>query len=516
MCYNLIMKKFISKNYFYIIYFIIYLYIIINGIFSLRSNDIGNTEIILFIFAITFVMLLFLFLKLKYSVINDKNIPKIFIVCSIVIGSIYLFASPLYTGSDEENHMYRAYEISDGIFKTNVNDGIVGSNLPRSMYDAYIESGGHKNINYDDISAMINKNIEGDKKIKYGFNWMSQYTNTSLYSPVQYIPQVIGFSIAKLFNFNVYFMGLMGRMVNLLFFCVLCYYGLKNIPRNKVFYMLLLLCPNIMNCATTLSCDGALIASIFLFLSIIYKTIYNKEKLNINNIILLSILVIFISASKIVYLPIIFSLFLLKKDNFKNKKNKYCILIPLVIIGVILNLLWLRCTNIYFETDYSNSFLQKDFIFDNIFRYLYIVIKTYISNGYIYLRDIFVGDLMYHGTLDIPDVISYIYLLIVLISLFDKKEKYIVKFSIFNIIASVIIIGLISTSLYVQCTAVYAKVGLDNIIGIQGRYFLPIMLLLPFTINKFKSIKISNNFYYYSLLIVNILVINYMMLEFII
>ena len=67
---------------------------------------------------------------------------------------------------------------------------------------------------------------------------------------------------------------------------------------------------------------------------------------------------------------------------------------------------------------------------------------------------------------------------IILDNSFENKVEKSTKF-ILGIILGVIII-LILTSLYVQWT----PFGLSKIDGVQGRYFIPILLLLPFILDN--------------------------------
>ena len=69
---------------------------------------------------------------IKLKKINDEKIPKIFVFTVLVLGIIYLFLSPLFTGSDEHNHYYRIYEITEGVLVTPT-DEVVGSELPESL-----------------------------------------------------------------------------------------------------------------------------------------------------------------------------------------------------------------------------------------------------------------------------------------------------------------------------------------------------------------------------------------------
>ena len=60
---------------------------------------------------LAFLLFIYLMLKNKIKELNDYNIPRIFVITSVIFGSIFLFSSPMFSGSDEHNHYYRIYEM---------------------------------------------------------------------------------------------------------------------------------------------------------------------------------------------------------------------------------------------------------------------------------------------------------------------------------------------------------------------------------------------------------------------
>jgi uncharacterized membrane protein len=87
------------------------------------------------------------------------------------------------------------------------------------------------------------------------------------------------------------------------------------------------------------------------------------------------------------------------------------------------------------------------------------------------------------------------------------KKQLSVKSSIIMSVISVAIVGLIYTSLYVQWTP-YAN---PNIIGVQGRYFLPFIPLLFIVIGNFikKDFKMKENSIT-QLILITAIIVNYM------
>lgn len=516
-------QNFFLKNlYNMILIMTVFIFLIINLYdFKYKVNlnqivDLNKYYIIFIILLILFSTLIFIICK-KNNEIDNEKIPKIFLLSCIILGTVYVFIAPLFTGSDEHNHYYRIYEISEGIFATPTNK-VVGSKLPKSLSETFIiGSGNNTTIKYKDIKKMWNIKLNSSNKVQYGNSYVDSYNNTALYSPIQYLPQVIGFLLAKLLGLRPYIIGLLGRLFNLFFYTLLGYFCLKNIPKSKLFYMLILLSPNMLQCATTLSADSFTNSIFLLLISIIFKLCYSKDKITKKEKYLVLILSVIISLCKIVYLPIVFLVLLISDEKFVNgKKEKKLYCMVTIILSVFISFVWMGFTDGIFKIAYDKTDFQKQFILHNLFSYIIIFMRTMVNYIIKYVECLFVGTTMYHSQLKIPSIISFIYVILVSISLLNDKNKY--KFDnykkAFISIIGIIIIGLISTAIYIQCTAQYYSVANSTIEGIQGRYFIPIIFLIPFIFN-FKRMKINEKKLYKGVLCINLITYFYIVNQFI-
>ncbi len=511
---------FFTKNIYQIfLLFVVIMFFLINFYdlrYKLSLNSSLDKYYVIFIL-LSIILSVGVFIMCIKAKIADEKIPKIFVVTAIVLGVVYLFLSPLFTGSDEHNHYYRIYEISDGTLVTPT-DKVVGSQLPQSLSETFTKASGHNTtVKYENIRDMLNIELNRSNKTEYGDLWTNSYNNTALYSPVQYFPQVIGFSVAKLFDFGPYLIGMFGRAFNLIFYVVLGYFSLKLIPKAKMFYLLILLSPNMLQCATTLSADAFTNIIFLLLIALLFKICYSKDKIDKRKELLLLILCIIISLCKIVYLPIVFLILLINSDKFKKgNKGKTIFSILTILLSVIAGLLWMSYTDGVFDIAYDKTEFQKDFIFNNMLNYVVVFVRTFANYIIKYIECLFVGTTMYHSQLNMPAFISFFYIILVALALLkdNVKNKLNVSKRVIIAFVGIIIVGLISTAIYIQCTAQYYSVGNSTIEGIQGRYFIPIIMLIPFVF-QFKNIKLNNKILYISSLMINLITWFYMINQFI-
>lgn len=443
-----------------------------------NSQSFNNYKVCAIVAYCAFCIVLFVSFYFLNKFIALKKVPihKKFFILALCFGALHLFLIPFLMGADEQGHFCRAYEISQGDLFTPIDDsGNVGNVLPSSLKEL-------KNVCNDDFKYTNLKNgLSIPLNQNETENYKNYYISISLYSPVQYLPQAIGILFARILNFNVYWIGMMGRIFGFLFWLITCTYALKIMPIKKNFCMLLLLSPICIGYATTLSGDMMLNAMIILLISKICKFRYEKKILNKKDIILLGVICCIISLCKVVYFPIVFSIFFIPKECFKDRKKYYKVLAIIVLISIIISFAWfIYSNNNYLESYYNNADLQKQFILHNPFRYVTIMCKTLLNYAVVYLT--------YSSQVNIYPIISVLLWGILACSLLNLNDTRLEKLKRHEkmLVASIVLftIILIFTAIYIQFTAMTVGVGNDLVEGIQMRYFLPLIIILPLIVNK--------------------------------
>lgn len=499
---------------------------------KLNAAAVAKEKYFLVFLIVAIIISVGLFLLINFVHKKKWPIHKVFLVLALSLGSIYLVLSPLFTGSDEHAHYYRIYEISDGILKTEVHNQIVGSNLPESLAETFTNGvtgnaviSRNKNIKYQDELDMAQIALDKDNKTLYGRGWEKEYPNTALYSPIQYLPQVVAFSMAKAMDLGPFWIGYIGRIFTLLTYVIIGTIALKYLPRLKIMALLILLSPSLLVSATTLSADSFTNILIFAFISFILYFRYEEKKISLKMKVLLVLLSLLIASCKIVYLPFLLLLFLLKADNFQSKKEKNIFVSIVFLLGCIINLIWMGMTDIYFETYYQNTKLQESHILSNILGYFIVVLRTYMNQTVSLALNMFGGSELYSANLPIYPLISLAYLVLVFLAFFCKEQKK--KYEVTNlrwhgntlvILVLLATLALLTTAIYIQCTATFIKVDNPVVIGLQGRYYLPLILGLFILLKKDKlKIHFSNaniligssivvHFYFFAQMLVNFLI----------
>ena len=487
------------KNLFYIFIFI-FLFNINCSYNYLNANNDDTKFLIFFVFSL--ILSSFFFIFYLYSEYKHIKIEKIFLISFTIIGLSYMIFLPYSEVPDESSHFFRAYEISQGHLMSDKNDMNYGGRIFESdIKNMYIRVNSYSNL-LSNISKP--KTISDTKEF-------IPFPGSALYSFISYFPQSLGMWVGNLFNVNYLILAYFGRLFNFIFFVIVTYLSIIYIPIKKISLYFITFLPIIFQESISLAVDPIIISTSFLLIAICLDIKFRDENNNITlkEIILLYLLIVFISCSKITYLPICFIVLIIPKSKFR--RNGLVIIISLLILSIVLNMICLKVGMSYSNqkwTDSINEVEQIKFVLNNIFDYLYIFFNTLFRNVSDYF-DTMIGRNLSWFDIHIPYFSYYINIILFIIFFIFDNNNYSVNFNIKSIIFIIvsITIGLIFTALYVSWTPVANKI----VLGIQGRYFLPILLyILILFSNKLTKLDFNliNNYIFIVLIMINILVLN--------
>lgn len=488
--------SFIRKNFNFLLFILIIISFDLLFIYS-KNNDkfVNPTNGIYVILAISNILLILLYSFVFYK-LEKIALEKLYLIIVLPIGMILLLLFPPSTIPDENSHLLRALEISQGHLISAKKDGTQGR---------YFDSNIEKIIfaqNYKLVSEVKNLKKSG-KKSFYSFS------NTSLYAFVCYIPQSMGVLFAKIFDLPFIFYTYFGRLLNFFVFILLSYNAIKFIPYKKMTLFFILLFPMVIQEAVSLSPDALTISMTAFFVSYVMHLKIRKQEIKKSEIAILFFSSIVLSLCKIVYLPLCFLVFLISKNCFRTLKRKNMILITIMIVAVIINLLWLSFSSRFLPSVPNlNSSMQLHYILCNIPKYIGVVSKTFFNyyQDYIYSSvGIFLGNFEVQLS-KFP--IDALLILFIIVLLFDnnevkKKDKLNLIESSYVFMTIFAIIILINTSLYIQWTPLKN----DVVLGIQGRYFIPIYIPLMFLFSKYSfspKVNFDNKYIFLFLVTINV------------
>ena len=489
----------LKKNFEYIFIFIISL--CIPTFFMLvKSNIIGLNNIALY--SIEAILALLDIDLIILNIINKEfKYEHIFLSLIIPIGLLYLILLLPNNVPDEAAHAYRAYDLGQGnIFTRQDKDKSPKIVVPKDLLKS-LEVNNYKELgkriqtktNYND-KTLVNKDGLG----------------ASTYSGFAYIFSSISFRICQLLGINIFISYYLARILTFLASVVIIYYAIKLIPFGKILLLFYVFNPMFMQQLVSISADNIINSLSLLFIAIILYRINSKKKLDTKKQVVIAAITLVLAVLKYTYLPLSFLLLLLVDKKEKENNKKIFILLGLAIVVSILAYL---STNMYISENSSGSSVginpsePMHYILTHPISYIITLLKTTYYNSSFYFHTLFGGHL---GQLNISvnEIITIVYAYILLFTPFlDDTKLYLnKKQKIYFGLVFIIIYGLIETGLYLLWT----KIGGSIIEGVQGRYFIPIFILIPLMIinNKNKlTFKNTKLFVCLAAIIINLLCI---------
>lgn len=415
-----------------------------------------------------------------FEKIKNVSLEKIFVLMALFFGLLYVFILPPFQSVDEGAHFYRTYQISSGKFIAHNIDGKVGDVLPQSLSDFYnlykpFIKDIDKKTGIENIKRDFQIKVEEDKTV------YTEFVNTALYSPVCYISQIPGVIAGKILNLPLAGIYYLGRMCNLIAYCLLVFLAIRITPFFKMPMMLLALMPMSLSLAGAYTCDVAVLGFNFLWIAMILKVLTSdcaKKK----DIAVMAVLAFLIALTKsyVLLLPLIF---LLPTKIFKTKKQ-YFLNISVIILSIIVaGSIWYACSKglkLNMGNMGANPDVQIALIKSHPFNFIGVLIKTF----FVKTPRLFITMIGVLGWQDVKlDWITYfIYPVLIYFSIVADKFNFCLEKWQKLIILFTIILGtvLTYTSLYIMWTSV----GNSVVMGLNGKYFIPLMLPLLLLFKK--------------------------------
>lgn len=411
--------------------------------------------------AASLVLLLSSFLVILKA--KDDFFPMAFSLAAI--GIFYFVVCPFEMPPDENAHFFRAFEISLGrFFSRPLSWNAFGDILPSAVVDCWNRA----------------SLIDWEKTREVGFS------NTALYSVVNYLPQSLGIFAARIFTRKVFVIYYAGRLFNFLASLSLSIFALKKIPFGRKVLFVIMLFPMTLQEMISMAPDAFVNALSFAIFAFSLNLAYKKENVSRKESIFLGMLILMVSLCKLVYLPLLFIVYIIPSGKMRRADFVILkILVPVLALSLNLSSLALS-SKILAESKLGeqNAGEQIHFILSNPLYFLKVFIRTVISQskGYVFGC---IG--FYLGWLNIrlPVALCGLFAVILFFEAFCQNNIHFKarKLDIFFfLIIFVMVFGLILTSEYVGWSAPKAS----KISGVQGRYFIPVVsfLLFPFLYRK--------------------------------
>lgn len=464
---------------------------------KIAINNTGNYSI----FRAIFVMLS-AFFGIVICICWKKKVviplANTFLCITILIGSLSVAALPSHrVGFDEEIHFGRAYFLEEIIRGDKTVTSPYGV---QQLYSTWATNWPNSpQSEEEEKEEDIYRNSSCDyKKQNIGNGYWQEADNYAFnMNVITYIFPHAFIKVGMLLKLPFVYVYKMGRLANVILYAILGFLAIRKIPIGKRILFLFLLMPTAMMSAITYTYDAWVNGFSFLGMAYLLGMWLGKEKrITWKEYIITVMSFVLASMPKAVYIPLILIIILIPQERFQSKKQMY--FMKAMVIGAFLimmsSFVWPTVSNINVEGDSrggdTSVSRQLQYVFSHPLYYATLVLSGVKQTFYSYT----IGEAGL-ATMGLLPNIANTYLIAVAIAYVvgtDCIANENIEIKFWHKIGIVVIVAmtvcLIWTALYLSFT----PVGLNQINGVQGRYFLPLTIWMLLLVRNKKIVNKMN------------------------
>lgn len=405
---------------------------------------------------------------------NQSDIQYVFIFfLAACLGVAVAWLTPPFSIPDEGAHYLRSIEVGRGHL---VNSrGNVGVPLLCREYLVIAKQYAPVAF-YQDIAEKMLPNSE---------ECMVSSVNTAgAYSPIPYIAGALGIRVAEYFGHSIETRLKLGRLANVIATSIICLLSVLVVQRYRPLLAVLIFLPMNIWLRASLSADAITISISILYLSYILH-LQEKQSLITPRIIAnLSLLAIFMGSMKPVYGLLSFSSLILLNYSLVRRPRLLEIM-ALVLPGLtafIISSMWAVAADpslVYINLfGGANPTLQLHYIFSDPINFLHTIGNTFRNDFTLFIGQALLPTLGVSTWIPQQNrlLIASIFCIFLLFTMVTTPASLLVW-------QRMVLLGVASTCLLVVLIPsylTYTLVGFNKVLGLQGRYFLPLLFYAIF------------------------------------
>lgn len=415
----------------------------------------------------------------------------LFVILAVTFGVYFAFVNPPLQECDGPSHLYRAMDVSYGnvlapFVTLNHEDGVcrIPQNAPQSFYLLGANSG---------AGGRYVENLQ-NTRFSDEVGEMPFYDNIPFYA---YLPQAIGLWLGRNLGLSIYSCIVLSRLFNLLAYTVIVFFAVQKMPFFQNLLAMLAVMPLSLYQAASGSQDAMQHALCFLFIALCCSYAFDEKRktLTWKHALGLGVLLLAIFVIKYVYVCLGLLVFMIPMKRFGDRKRYWAAfgiaLLPLLLIGGY-HMLHVApgISNAQAVSDVE-QITQSQYLMAHPLYLPKILAKTFMTLGWFYLQSLSIL-----GSLNCDLSLLYVLLpcFLVAVAFFDmdvpdSTRIFTVRNRILMLAAAVVTAVLVVVGLYIG-DGVANPVGADVVSGVQGRYFI-VLLVLPFMALKSNRIRQS-------------------------
>ena len=426
---------------------------------------------------------------------KNWKLTALYPIMAVLLGCLYLVAIPIFSSPDEPYHFNASYNLSNKMLGIKDTDGEEEKSLRRAsdveyqknFYDEPLtfRSGLYETYQKELLRPVDDTLVLARDRAKGAANIVS------------YFLPAVALTIGRLLHMNLPMMASLAMVFDMLWFIAWMSYALKKIPFGQKSLFVIALLPVTLQQASSITRDINVILGGIIVLSLSLRWRYSGEQIKKSEIIvfiLASIALVTVKGAAYAYLILFLFVLFFDKNWLRGRKKYIWIGVCLTVIALVVVYLfgmhgwdtvyaWLTQPRMRESTmEYGPSvwyYITHPFVL------LKLMLATAIDKGPEYIYHLTGQEL---GWMDITNsrYMKMAYFAVMVLSVVrtqDEREEISSRVRIWGIVFTVAGVLMSLLSMLIYWTAPDAKI----IEGVQGRYFLPFLILTFLALGYWKK-----------------------------
>lgn len=424
-------------------------------------------------------------LCVAYKMLFKWHLPlhKVFAICGVTMGLVMMLLIRPFGVPDEYTHYLQAYIRSNemmGIEQPGFGEHEIREEDLKLFEEFQSIS---KRITYKEYPLILdNFSLKNESTEKCIFVREGKITS----APLGYTFSAIGLTLGRILNLSGIATYYLGRLVNLLVYVGILTVSICLLPFGKAALIGIGMTPIAMQQAASFSYDGIVTAFAFLFVSYVLYLSAHKQLISIRQYLLLCVLAAILGPSKAVYAPLTFAVLLIPAEKLAFGKRKwiYNLLIIAIGFGALLALQMGNITRISGSVSVVNEKYTISYLMANIKETINLFLTTFEEEPDHYLGHMFnmsFGWLQFSGS----NWLCMLSCVLFVVGCQQSEGESTVTYSVWKRWGIVVVFAGIVLLTMLTLLMDHTPFGSISIAGVQGRYFIPLMItLIPLLRNK--------------------------------
>ena len=429
---------------------------------------------------------------------TDFGMHRLAFLFVLIFGVILVFVTPIYQIPDEPNHFLRAYQISEGDFRSNIyEDGNVAvfyTHTPISfLFTDYFSD-------LPNFFAKPNKPFTLDKlketlniPLNVGERQYFPIPNTGNYAPTLYFPQAVGAFLARQVSSSAGIIFFAMRLFAVIFTALCVALSIKLLPEKKLLIFLVAVMPMFLAQVSSINADAVLFSIAVLFSAYILSLTAKDKQFTKYTWLKLACIAVILGLSKQVYGVILLLYLLIPRDNVGGIKKFFVGFVGLIAIYVLSLSFWSMYAaqgHIILPHVDSNEAVsiegQMDYVAKHPLHLVGAFAHTLYESKEFFLES-FVGQL---GWLNVhlPKHFYQVYLTVLFFAGASGRLNVSLKGRLLMLAGT----ALSAVTFFFYHYFTWTPVGAEKIMGCQGRYFIPLAIMFFGALSYFNKFRYEN------------------------